>query len=86
MEAIDTVIELALISDGKCEWFQNLPDYEKRNLNHQAEISFPKGIDKGRKEVVEWVKAQEESRCMDCVTPYTFSTYAWQAQLKEWGL
>ena len=47
-----------------------------------AEISFKAGI----KEVVEWISSQEESRCMDCITPYTFSTYDWQAKLREWNI
>ena len=44
-----------------------------------------KGIDKGRKEVVEWIEGHKgaigrsEKR-------YLFLGYKWQAKLKEWGL
>jgi isopentenyl phosphate kinase len=62
MEAIKTVVELALISDGKCEWFRNLPDYEQRNLTHQAEISFKAGQDSRLKEVKEWIKEHSHQK------------------------
>ena len=57
-------------------------DNGKLLAEQQAEISFPlgekQGIDKGRKEVVDWLKlaAAEADFMLD----------AWQAKLKEWGI
>jgi hypothetical protein len=50
-------------------------------LQRQAELTR-KVI---RKEVVDWIE-QERSDCMDCSTPYKFTSLGWQAKLKDWGI
>lgn len=94
LEAIDTVM-----SKEQCQ--QAIDNYEYRHLSRleaqlhaQAEISFPKGekqgIDKGRKEVVEWI----DNNCLGCQsnTPSNTDEYlgfhknSWQAFKKKLGL
>jgi len=88
----DTVMKLALVGEGKSEWFKKLPDYEKSNLLHQAKATWPTAFEEGRKsrdkeideayqrgrrEVVDFV---EEHMCNLEEWP------GWQEMKEEWGL
>ncbi|MDP2158642.1 MAG: hypothetical protein Q8K68_13155 [Nitrospirota bacterium] len=63
-------------------------------LNFQEGVKAGKaiGIQKGRREVVEFVKAHSEiERCDPQVMPYfepyvELDLFQWQDQLKEWGI
>ena len=60
MEAIDTVMSKEQVNDECGDGLgYGIEDWLKGLLMTQAEISFPKGIDKGRKEVVEIVRDWE---------------------------
>ena len=86
MEAIDTVMSDKQLRNTAIEYsvlgvFEDIfGQAAKAMLRTQAEISFPKGekqgIDKGRKEVVEFVDAHTTTDDWD----------GWQEAKEEWGL
>ena len=90
MEAIDTVMSekewLKIWYSGDDKKHLKVYDDYLSGLINQAEISFPKGIDKGRKEVVEWIEEHQThigggNQMFNLVLGQD-----WQAKLKEWGL
>lgn len=92
MEAKDTVLivkRIAGIAKKHPVWDGGLFPF----LEAQAEISFPLGIEEGRKlgikEVVDWIENNSGQIYSNDTRHYHnigISLTDWQAQLKEWGI
>lgn len=68
----------------------NLENWSNAVAKAQAEISFPagekQGIEKGRKEVVEWVKQNHWHSADGHLEGDGINDKKWQAKLKEWEI
>ena len=60
--------------------------FNRKVAKAQAEITFPKGIDKGRKEVWEWVLAHKETSLFNKHGNVYIDPEEAEVKLKEWGL
>ena len=93
MKAKDTIM-----SDEQLAEAHSYPNgnHLRRIAQTQAEITFAlgeeQGIQKGRREVVEWVKEHSEVKAEYTDDLHLLRSYIelpsglWQAKLKEWGI